>query len=213
VRRLEQGVSIAEAARALEVNLNVLHRWLREFRKGPGNVFPGNGKPRWSEGRMAELERKVGQQTLEVDFLKGWLQSIEEQRMPAGADWKSAVYRKVQEEVEKDRGLPVADMVKPGGVSRASFYRNREPNAGTVDRDMDLRDAIQRIALEWPCYGRPRITTELKRQGSRTISKTAALRRRARSRSRSLVGSVWPTNSAASSTAAPGGFAPCLTNG
>src|SRR3954454_6265197 len=56
VRRLEQGVCIAEAARALEVNPNVLHRWRREFREGPGNVFPGNGKQRWSEGRIAELE-------------------------------------------------------------------------------------------------------------------------------------------------------------
>ena len=30
---------------------------------------------------------------------------------------------------------------------------------------MDLRDAIQRIALEWPSYGRPRITAALRRQG------------------------------------------------
>jgi transposase InsO family protein len=30
---------------------------------------------------------------------------------------------------------------------------------------MDLRDAIQRIALAWPRYGRPRITAELRRQG------------------------------------------------
>jgi hypothetical protein len=30
---------------------------------------------------MAELERKIGQQTLEIDFLKGCLQRIEEQRM------------------------------------------------------------------------------------------------------------------------------------
>jgi len=65
----------------LEVNPNVLHRWRREFRQGPGNVFPGNGKQRWSEGRIAELERKVGQQALEIDFLKGCLQRIEEQRM------------------------------------------------------------------------------------------------------------------------------------
>src|SRR5437660_7344971 len=56
VRRLEQGVSIAEVARGLEVNPNVLHRWRREFRQGPGNAFPGNGKQRWSEGRVAELE-------------------------------------------------------------------------------------------------------------------------------------------------------------
>jgi transposase len=79
VRRLEQGVSIAEVARGVEVNPNVLHRWQREFREG--NVFPGNGKQRWSEGRMAELERKIGQQALEIDFLKGCLQRIEEQRM------------------------------------------------------------------------------------------------------------------------------------
>src|SRR5581483_5154283 len=31
VRRLEQGVSIAEVARGLEVNPNVLHRWRREL--------------------------------------------------------------------------------------------------------------------------------------------------------------------------------------
>ena len=34
VRRLEQGVSMAEATRALEVSSNVLHRWRREFRRG-----------------------------------------------------------------------------------------------------------------------------------------------------------------------------------
>lgn len=39
VRRLEMGASIAEVARALEVNPNVLHRWRREFRDGPGQRF------------------------------------------------------------------------------------------------------------------------------------------------------------------------------
>jgi transposase InsO family protein len=36
------------------------------------------------------------------------------------------------------------------------------PAAG--DADLDLRDAIQRIALEFPNYGRPRITAELHRR-------------------------------------------------
>jgi transposase InsO family protein len=48
-------------------------------------------------------------------------------------------------------------------VSRASFYRFSED--AKPDPDMDLRDAIQRIALEWPSYGRPRITAELRRRG------------------------------------------------
>jgi len=77
VQRLERGSSIGEVARALEVNPNVLHRWRREIRQGPGNVFPGHGKQRWAEGRIAELERKIGQQALEIDFLKGCLQRIE----------------------------------------------------------------------------------------------------------------------------------------
>ena len=72
---------MAEVARGLEVSPNVLHRWRKEFRQGPGNAFPGNGKARWAEGRVADLERKVGQQVLEIDFLKGCLQRIEEQRM------------------------------------------------------------------------------------------------------------------------------------
>ena len=81
VQRLETGSTIAEVARAFEVDPNVLHRWRREFRQGPGNVFPGFGKRRWDDTQQAKLERKVGQQTLEIDFLKGCLQRIEEQRM------------------------------------------------------------------------------------------------------------------------------------
>ena len=52
-----------------------------------------------------------------------------------------------------------------GRVSRSGFYRfdgDAKPGPAT---DMDLRDAIQRIALEWPSYGRPRITAELRRRG------------------------------------------------
>ena len=55
-------------------------------------------------------------------------------------------------------------MCKLGEVSRASLYRFA-PEAESVDRDLDLRDQIQRIALEFPCYGRPRITAELRRRG------------------------------------------------
>ena len=81
LQRLEMGSSVAEVARAFEVNPNVLHRWRREFRQGPGNAFSGAGKRRWEEGRVAQLERKIGQQSLEIDFLKGCLQRIEEKRM------------------------------------------------------------------------------------------------------------------------------------
>ena len=61
------------------------------------------------------------------------------------------------------RRLSIERMVELGRVSRSGFYRFDE---GTKpDPDMDLRDAIQRIALAWPSYGRPRITAELRRRG------------------------------------------------
>src|SRR3954447_3734576 len=81
IEQLEKGSSAAEVARAFEVNPNLLHRWRKEFRQGPGNAFPGLGKRRWDETKVAQLERKVGQQALEIDFLKGCLQRIEEERM------------------------------------------------------------------------------------------------------------------------------------
>jgi putative transposase len=67
--------------------------------------------------------------------------------------------------VKAGRGLTVERMVELGGVSRASYYRFDDDCEQGGNDDMDLRDAIQRIALEWPTYGRPRITAALRRQG------------------------------------------------
>ncbi len=86
VRRLEMGAGIAEVARACEVNPNVLHRWRREFREGVDRAFPGLGKKRAQENQIAELERKIGQQALEIDFLKRALQRVEETRMLQALD-------------------------------------------------------------------------------------------------------------------------------
>ena len=80
VRRLEMGASLAEVARACEVNPNVLHRWRRELRDYGAKAFSGNGKNRAEENRLAELERKVGRQAMEIDFLRRCLQHVEEQR-------------------------------------------------------------------------------------------------------------------------------------
>jgi putative transposase len=60
--------------------------------------------------------------------------------------------------------MSIEQMCALAKVSRAGFYRFRTtPEAG--DADIDLRDAIQRIALDFPSYGRPRITAELHRRG------------------------------------------------
>ena len=79
VRRLESGQSVAEVARALEVHPTELYRWRRELEENGARAFQGVGRKQAEESRMAELERKIGQQTLEIDSLKRALQHVEEE--------------------------------------------------------------------------------------------------------------------------------------
>ena len=61
--------------------------------------------------------------------------------------------------------LPLERLCRLAHVSRAGFYHWQQSSAAAVDPDVDLRDEIQRVALESPSYGWPRITAELKRRG------------------------------------------------
>jgi len=81
IRRLQSGQTAAEVARALEVHPSELHRWRHELDEHGERAFQGVGKQRAEESRVGELERKIGQQALEIDFLKRALQHVEEQRL------------------------------------------------------------------------------------------------------------------------------------
>jgi len=82
VARLESGQTMGEAARALEVHPTVLHRWREQLREcGEDAAFPGRGNHKLQEeNRVAELERKIGQQQMEIDFLKRAWQHLDERR-------------------------------------------------------------------------------------------------------------------------------------
>ena len=81
VKEVESGKPLGYVARQLEVNPNILHRWRREFREQPTKAFSGQGRRVLAESREAELERKIGQLTMENDFLKKLLRSFEEQQV------------------------------------------------------------------------------------------------------------------------------------
>ena len=46
--------------------------------------------------------------------------------------------------------MTIRRMCEVGQVSRATFYRF-DPDWDPSDEDLDLRDEIQRVALEFPC--------------------------------------------------------------
>lgn len=60
--------------------------------------------------------------------------------------------------------LSVVALLETLELSRATHYRHLT-NPLPADPDMELRDHLQRLALEWPQYGYRRITAELHRQG------------------------------------------------
>lgn len=80
VKRLQSGFPIGRVARELEVNSNQLHLWRKQFSEKPNSAFSGQGRRRAEETEVAELERKIGQQAMEIDFLKACLRQIEDLR-------------------------------------------------------------------------------------------------------------------------------------
>ena len=66
--------------------------------------------------------------------------------------------------MKDEPAMSVERMTELAGVSRSSFYRF-DPEAKPHKPDMELRDAMQKIALEFPAYGWRRMKQELKDRG------------------------------------------------
>jgi transposase-like protein len=87
VNELKSGKPLGFVARRLEVSANTLARWRRELDKHPTKAFSGHGKRMLDESREAALERKIGQQQMEIDFLKKLVRTFEElQEADGGAE-------------------------------------------------------------------------------------------------------------------------------
>jgi transposase InsO family protein len=69
--------------------------------------------------------------------------------------------------------IPIAlgKLCRLAQVSRAGFYRWQKPPSSVGDPDLAVRDEMQRIALEFPCYGSRRIAAELQRRGQKVNRK------------------------------------------
>ena len=62
--------------------------------------------------------------------------------------------------------LSVEHMCAIAGFSRAGYYRSLGPATPVSSpEEMKLRDAMHRIALEWPAYGTRRMKIELEKKG------------------------------------------------
>ena len=89
MRELDSGKSIASVARQYQLSPKRLEVWRSEWRAKGELAFPGqgvHGEATLESARMVELERKIGEQTMEIDFLKKALRRFREQPLPVVAN-------------------------------------------------------------------------------------------------------------------------------
>ena len=86
MRELDAGNSIAHVARQYQISPKRLEVWRGEWRAKGELAFPGHGvrmESKLEAQRIPELERKIGQQAMEIDFLKKALRRFREHPLPA----------------------------------------------------------------------------------------------------------------------------------
>ena len=67
---LERRVAMVQAARELEVHVNVLRTWVRAHRADPVHAFPGVGQQKPEAAELTQLRREVARLKMERDILK-----------------------------------------------------------------------------------------------------------------------------------------------
>ena len=100
MRALDAGAKTGELARKYQLSPKLLERRRGEWRARGDAAFPGIGRrgaglPVPDDAhRIAELERKVGQMTMENDFLKKALQHLKDHHPPAVVNGGDACLKK-----------------------------------------------------------------------------------------------------------------------
>jgi transposase-like protein len=100
MRALDAGSRSGEIARKYQLSPKLLERWRGEWRAKGELAFPGVGRRGTDElalddaRRIAELERKIGQLTMENDFLKKALQHFRDHHPPAVVSGATACLKK-----------------------------------------------------------------------------------------------------------------------
>ena len=69
-RVVEEGMSSAQVARELGINVNSLREWVRRYREDAEELFVGSGNLRKEEKNIKELEKRIRDLEEENEILK-----------------------------------------------------------------------------------------------------------------------------------------------
>jgi transposase len=109
MHELDAGRTNGEVARKFQLAPKLLERWRGEWRARGEQAFPGIGQrgaglPALEDSRrIAELERKIGQLTMENDFLKKALQHFKDHHLPTVVSGEAVCSKKSAAEPGKGK--------------------------------------------------------------------------------------------------------------
>ena len=107
MRAVDAGSSVAEVARKYQLSPKLIERWRGEWRAKGESAFPGIGRRTSAQAalsdaaRIAELERKIGQLTMENDFLKKALAHFRDHHPPAVVSGEAVCSKKSAKQPRK----------------------------------------------------------------------------------------------------------------
>ena len=79
VSEADAGIPVAELCRRYELTESLVIKWRRQFKNSPSNPFPGKGSRNTDQAKVAQMERLIGRQALEINFLKNALRCLREE--------------------------------------------------------------------------------------------------------------------------------------
>ena len=66
----ERGVTVAQAARDLDLSVTLVRKWVRQCAADPTEAFPGQGQQKPEDAEITRLRREVARLKMERDILK-----------------------------------------------------------------------------------------------------------------------------------------------
>ena len=144
------GETLHGLAKRHDICRNLIRVWVQKYEAGDFDEDAAAADLlQQYEARIAALERLVGKQALELEFLKG------------AAEKRTAAEKRDYVRRCRPPGLSIAEGCRLMGIARSTFYD--EPTA--AHDDTAIVEAIAAICDEFEFYGWRRVRAELRHRG------------------------------------------------